>query len=128
MSSLAPTTPKKDSTTDNAIASHLRDMTKRIAQLEEMYHLLKEDIFRVQTFAMETNISFLKYKATDVTPVSAPVPVPAPVPIPVPSYASANIQQPQPVVEVVDLLPSSNLPENTSANINLNIIETHDLS
>lgn len=41
----------------NAEVSQLRD---RVALLEEMFEHLKEDIFRVQTFAMETNITLMR--------------------------------------------------------------------
>ena len=41
----------------NAEVAQLRD---RVALLEEMFEHLKEDIFRVQTFAMETNITLMR--------------------------------------------------------------------
>jgi hypothetical protein len=53
----------KSLSVDNVVTSHLREMNKRLLQLEEMFHHLKEDIFRIQTFTMETNMSFLKFKA-----------------------------------------------------------------
>ena len=41
----------------NAEVAQLRE---RVALLEEMFEHLKEDIFRVQTFAMETNITLMR--------------------------------------------------------------------
>jgi len=38
----------------------LSELNERLSTMEEMFHHLKEDIFRVQTFAMETSLSVLK--------------------------------------------------------------------
>jgi hypothetical protein len=74
----------------------IHQMNERILLLEEMFHHLKEDIFRVQTFSMETSLSLLKIQnsatPTELAPVSA-VPVSA-APAPVsaaPDEPSSNI-------------------------------------
>ena len=49
----------------------LTQMNERLGQVEEMFHHLKEDIFRLQAFSMETNMAFLKYQAGVAAPVAA---------------------------------------------------------
>ena len=105
---------------ENAVATHLRDMLKRISQVEEMFHHLKEDIFRVQTFAMETNISFLKYTtenksigASAPVPASAPLPVPvpvsAPLPVPVSAPLPVSVSAPAPAYVPVSVPAPTNI-------------------
>lgn len=50
---------------ENLLSNESGSMMERVSLLEEMFHHLKEDIFRVQTFAMETNLAFLKYQASE---------------------------------------------------------------
>ena len=57
----------------NVNVEQMTQLHNRISQLEEIFHHLKEDIFRVQTFAMETNMSFLKFKASNDAAVAAAV-------------------------------------------------------
>jgi len=64
----------KSSSNDNQL---LTQMNERISLLEEMFHHLKEDIFRVQTFAMETSISMLKIQNSPTPTQLAPAPVPS---------------------------------------------------
>jgi hypothetical protein len=72
---------------------------ERLSQLEELFNHLKEDIFRIQAFVMETNLAFLKYQSIE-NAKSVQVPVPAlPQPVPVPAL---------PLPEPVPALP---LPE-----------------
>lgn len=52
-------------TQDNSFMNENSKLIERVSLLEEMFHHLKEDIFRVQTFAMETNLAFLKYHSSD---------------------------------------------------------------
>ena len=71
-----PTQPKTDNNNNNntQLYQGLTQMNERLLNLEEMFSHLKEDIFRVQTFAMETNLSFLRYQSTDVVKPTVSVP------------------------------------------------------
>lgn len=71
--------PKQNSENNNMQQFNklFSDFNERISTLEDMFHHLKEDIFRVQTFAMETSLSVLKLSTTsekdkneNVSPVS----------------------------------------------------------
>lgn len=53
-----------NSSTSNEEVTQLRE---RVALLEEMFEHLKEDIFRVQTFAMETNITLMRVQKNIAT-------------------------------------------------------------
>ena len=68
-----PTQPKTDNN-NTQLYQGLTQMNERLSNLEEMFSHLKEDIFRVQTFAMETNLSFLRYQSTDVVKPTVSVP------------------------------------------------------
>jgi hypothetical protein len=51
-------------TTSSASNEEVNILKQRVALLEEMFEHIKEDIFRVQTFAMETNTTLMRVKNT----------------------------------------------------------------
>ena len=92
---------------------NIHQMNERILLLEEMFHHLKEDIFRVQTFSMETSLSLLKIQNSATPTELAPVPA-APVSVPVsaapaPAPASVSAAHDEPTSNISLLINESTL-------------------
>jgi hypothetical protein len=60
-----PSSVQSSNNDNTQLYQGMTQLNERISHLEELFNHIKEDIFRVQTFAMETNLSFLKYKSNE---------------------------------------------------------------
>ena len=109
----------------NQFSQGLTLMNERLTQVEEMFHHLKEDIFRLQAFSMETNMAFLKFQSSIVESAvpAALVPsalVPAALVPPTPTTnINAFVEDTPPVVTEAPTVEPA-----TTDNILLNISET----
>ena len=98
-----PSSVQSSNNDNTQLYQGMTQLNERISHLEELFNHIKEDIFRVQTFAMETNLSFLKYQSNETAK----------------SIQSTDVQTQLPVVQT----PKTQLPLSYEPNVSLQINE-----